>query len=180
MHKVSVLVGSLRKASINRTYAKALGKLGADLFEFDYPDLDLPLYNEDLWSDPPEGVLKLKASVEVADAVLFVTPEYNRTFTPAIKNAIDWGSRPVGQACWPDKPAAITGAAGGAIGTAVAQAALRSVVVGRGMVLMGQPEVLYQLLPDGIDAEGDFTSEKTRDFMRSFLEKFSAWIAKHG
>lgn len=180
MHKVSVLVGSLRKASINRTYAKALGKLGADLFEFDYPDLDLPLYNEDLWSDPPEGVLKLKESVEGADAVLFVTPEYNRSFTPAIKNAIDWGSRPVGKSSWNGKPAAITGAAGGAIGTAMAQAQLRGIVVGQGLILMGRPEVFYSFKEGAVDAEGDFTNEETRKFMRGFLETFSAWVEKHG
>ncbi|TPE50202.1 NADPH-dependent FMN reductase [Amaricoccus solimangrovi] len=180
MRKISVLVGSLRAASINRTYAKALGKLGADLFEFDYPSLDLPLYNEDLWPDPPESVFALKRSVEAADAVLFVTPEYNRSFTPATKNAIDWGSRPVGQPSWPGKPAAITGASGGAIGTAAAQAQLRSIVVGRGMVLMGQPELYYSFKPEGIDAEGNFTSDKTREIMRGFLEKFSAWIEKHG
>ncbi|PZQ51579.1 MAG: NADPH-dependent FMN reductase [Rhodovulum sulfidophilum] len=180
MHTVSVLVGSLRKDSINRKYAKALERLGADLFAFDYPDLDLPLYNEDLWADPPKGVLALKESIAAAHGVLFVTPEYNRAYTPAIKNAIDWGSRPMGQDSWGGKPTAITGATGGGVGTAVAQNLLRQLVVGRGTVLMGQPEMYYQLTPDAIDAEGNFTSEKTRGLMRGFLESFSRWIAKHG
>jgi chromate reductase len=179
MFKVSVLVGSLRGASINREYARALEKLGADLFAFDYPDLDLPLYNEDLWADPPSGVLALKESLAAADAVLFVTPEYNRSFTPAIKNAIDWGSRPVGEDSWRDKPAALTGATPGGVGTAVAQNHLRQVVVGRGMVLMGQPELYYQLPPGALDAEYNFTNPKTAQLMRGFLEAFAGWVAKH-
>ncbi len=179
MYKIAVLVGSLRKDSINLRYAKALEKLGADLFAFGYPGLDLPLYNEDLWADPPKGVLALKEAIATADAVLFVTPEYNRSFTPAIKNAIDWGSRPFGQDSWPGKPAGITGATPGGVGTAVAQNQLRSVVVGRGMALMGQPELYYQLTKDAIDAEGNFTNPKTVEIMRGYLEKFSAWIANH-
>lgn len=180
MLKISVLVGSLRAASINRAYARALEKLGADLFTFDCPDLDLPLYNDDLWADPPAGVLALKASVAAADAVLFVTPEYNRSFTPAIKNAIDWGSRPVGQDIWRDKPAALTGATPGGVGTAVAQNHLRQVIVGRGMVLMGQPELYYQLTRDALDAEENFTNPKTVALMRGFLEAFAGWTARHG
>ena len=128
MAKVAVLVGSLRKESINLAYAKALMKLGASRFDFDLVEIgDMPLYNEDLWENPPEAVLRFKSRIEAADAVLFVNPEYNRSITPAMKNAVDWGSRPWGKSSWTGKPAAITGATPGAIGTAVAQAHLRSI-----------------------------------------------------
>lgn len=178
MLKVSVLVGSLRKDSVNRKLVEALAKLAKGTLEFDYPSLDLPLYNEDLWADPPKGVLALKKSVETADAVLFATPEYNRSFTPAIQNAIDWGSRPWGKSSWPGKPAGIVGAAGGKIGTAAAQAHLRSVVAGQGMILMGQPEV-YLEYPEGlIDETGTITNEATQNFLKGYLEQFTDFIGK--
>lgn len=178
MFNVSVLVGSLRRESVNNKLAHALEKLADGRLVFDYPSLDLPLYNEDLWPNPPEGVFRLKESVEAADAVLFVTPEYNRSFTPAIKNAIDWGSRPWGKSSWPDKPAGIVGAAGGKIGTAAAQAELRGVVSGQGMILMAQPEV-YLEYPEGlIEADGTITNEATAQFLKGYVGKFADFIAK--
>src|SRR4051812_33764640 len=111
MKTVAVLVGSLRRASINRKFAESLGKLAADRLEFHIVEIgDLPLYNDDLWENPPQSVLRLKREVEAADAVLFVTPEYNRYFSPAIKNAIDWGTRPWGKNSWAGKPSAVVGA----------------------------------------------------------------------
>lgn len=178
MHKVSVLVGSLRKASINRKFAHALGKLAEGKLAFDYPDLDLPLYNEDLWEDLPEGIKKLKASLDAADAVLFVSPEYNRSFTPAIKNAIDWGSRPWGESSWPGKPAGIVGAAGGKIGTAAAQTLLRSVVTGQGMILMGQPEVYLHMTDGLIEDDGTITDAATAEFLGGYVDTFAKFIAK--
>jgi chromate reductase, NAD(P)H dehydrogenase (quinone) len=178
MHRVSVLVGSLRRDSINRKFARALEKLADGRLEFDYPDLNLPLYNQDLWDDPPAAVPALKRSVGEADAVLFVTPEYNRSFTPAIKNAIDWGSRPTGQSSWPGKPAGITGASPGQISTAVAQSQLRSIVVGQGMILMGQPAMHMRVTEGLIDGDFRFTDPKTEDFAASYVEKFDAWIAR--
>src|SRR6185436_11258651 len=109
MYKIAVLVGSLRRESINLKLAKALAKLAKGRLEFNFLSLDLPLYNEDLWANPPAAVLKLKKDIEAADAVLFVTPEYNRSTTPIIKNAIDWGTRPWGKNSWSGKPAAIAG-----------------------------------------------------------------------
>ena len=110
MHKVLVIVGSLRSGSLNRKLAGALEKLASDRLEFTYADLsDLPLYNDELWSDTPAVVSKLKADIEAADGVLFVTPEYNRTYSAVIGNAIHWGSRPYGKNSWAGKPAAITG-----------------------------------------------------------------------
>lgn len=138
---------------------------------------DLPIYNEDLWANPPESVVRLKQAVQAADAVLFVTPEYNRFFTPAIKNVIDWGSRPKGQNAWEAKPAAIVGATTGAIGTAAAQSALRSLVIVCDMVLMGQPEVYFTYKPELFNEDNDVTDERTRKFLQSWIDRFAKWIA---
>ena len=114
MKSLAVLVGSLRRESINLKLAKALETLGSDIFSFDYVDLNLPLYNDDLWPEPPAGITMMKAKVAASDGALFVAPEYNRGITPIIKNAIDWGSRPYGKSCWPGKPTSIAGASPGA------------------------------------------------------------------
>jgi len=176
MHQVAVLVGSLRRDSYNRKLAKALEILGTGSFTIRYPDLNLPLYNEDLWADPPAGVVQLKAEVEAADAVLFVTPEYNRGVTPVIKNAVDWGSRPWGKSSWAGKPAGIVGASPGAIGTAVAQSQLRSTLMILSLHVMAQPEV-YLTVKDGQFAEdGTVTDDGTAKFLKGYLDKFGAWI----
>jgi chromate reductase len=180
MPKVAVLVGSLRKESINLAYARALMKLGASRFDFDLVEIgDLPLYNEDLWATPPEAVLRFKQHIDAADAVLFITPEYNRSTTPAMKNAIDWGSRPWGQSSWAGKPATITGATGGAIGTAIAQSHLRAITTSiLDMIVMGAPEVYLTVKPDTFDANGDITNDQTREFLDGYLDKFAAFVAK--
>lgn len=179
MNKVAVLVGSLRRDSINRKFAEALEKLAAGKLAFDYVDIGaLPLYNDDLWSDPPAAVTQFREDVAGADAVLFVTPEYNRTYSPAIMNAIHWGSRPYGKSVWPGKPATITGATPGAVGTAAAQAALRGLATGVGTVLMGNAEVYFTYKPDLFDAEGNVVNDDTRKFLQGFVDKFSAWIDK--
>jgi chromate reductase len=141
---VLVLVGSLRRESLNRKFAESVGRLAAGRLDFRFAEIrDLPLYNEDLWHDPPAAVLRMKRAVEAADGVLFVTPEYNRSFSPAIKNVVDWGTRPWGQNSWEAKPAAIIGTSPGAIGTAVAQNALKGLLTVVDTVLMGQPEVYF-------------------------------------
>ena len=137
-------VGSLRRDSINRKFAQSVARLARDRLRFQFVEIgDLPLYNDDLWKSPPEAALRLKREVEAADAALFVTPEYNRSFSPAIKNAIDWGTRPWGQNSWAAKPAAILGASPGLLGTAAAQNALKGLITVCDMVLMGQPEVYF-------------------------------------
>jgi chromate reductase len=140
MFKVAVIVGSLRRESINRRFAHALAKLAEGSLEFQFVELgDVPMYNEDLWQDPPPAVMRLKQSVQAAHAVLFVTPEYNRSIPALIKNTIDWGSRPRGESSWAGKPVGIVGTSGGAIGTAVAQSHLRHVVASCDMRLLPQP-----------------------------------------
>lgn len=178
MHNIAVIVGSLRRESINRKLANALAKLGGQQFRFDVLDLgDIPLFNEDLLDpEPPEPVQRFKTAVKAADAVLFVTPEYNRSFTPVIKNAIDWGSRPLGANSWAGKPASIIGISPGAIGTAVAQSQLRSVALGLGMVVMGYPEIYLTWTPGMIDPEHNIPDDNKRQFLGKYLARFDRWI----
>ncbi|HEY5364873.1 MAG TPA: NADPH-dependent FMN reductase, partial [Casimicrobiaceae bacterium] len=148
MKNIVVLVGSVRAESINLKFAKALQKIAQSRFTFFYAAIsELPFYNDDLWKEPPAAVLELKRRVEAADAVLFVTPEYNRSIPGVLKNAIDWGSRPWGKSSWTGKPCAIVGTTGGVVGTAVAQAQLRTIVPVLDMVLLGQPEVYFRTMP---------------------------------
>ena len=177
MYTIAVIVGSLRRESVNRKLAKALAKLGQTKFKFNLVEIgDLPIYNEDLWQDPPASVLRMKKEIEATDAVLFVTPEYNRSIPPVLKNAIDWGTRPWGKNSWAGKPASIVGTSPGAVGTAVAQTHLRSVAVILDVVLMGQPEVYFVNKPGLIDENDDITDDTTREFLEGYLARFEAWI----
>jgi chromate reductase len=177
MLKVAVFVGSLRRESNNRKLAKALAKLARPTLDFRFVEIgDLPIYNDDLWASPPASVLRLKADIEAADAVVFVTPEYNRSIPPVLKNAIDWGSRPSGQSSWAGKPGAIVGASPGVIGTAAAQVHLRSIAVVLDLVLMGKPEVYFSFKPGLIDDNGNVTDETTRKFLENYIARFEAWI----
>jgi chromate reductase len=181
MTKVAVIVGSLRRESINRRFAQALAALArGHQLDFEFVELaDIPIYNEDLWADPPQGVTRFKQSVEAADAVLFVTPEYNRSVPPVVKNVLDWGSRPYGKSSWPGKPAGIVGTSGGAIGTAVAQAHLRHVAAVCDLRVMAQPEVYLVMRPSLISDTFEITDEKTREFLAGYLAKFKHWIDRH-
>src|SRR5260221_5710009 len=136
--KVAVIIGSNRRESVNRRLAPALPKLGADKFAFSSIQIDaLPLYNQDLEGELPNTVGRFKSEIAVADGLLFVTPEHNRSIPTVLKNAIDWGARPYGQNSWNGKPAAITGTSPGAIGTAVAQQHLRQILGVLGALVMG-------------------------------------------
>lgn len=177
MKPVAVLVGSLRKGSINRRYAQALARLGEGKLEFRFPELgDLPMYNDDLWESPPGPVMRLKQEVKEAAAILIVTPEYNRSFPPVIKNAIDWASRPKGDNSWAGKPAALTGATRGAIGTAVAQNSLRHVLSVVGLMVMPLPEVYFTFKDEYFGPDGAVVDESRQVFLQGFVDKFAAWI----
>ncbi|MDC7683719.1 NAD(P)H-dependent oxidoreductase [Asticcacaulis sp. BYS171W] len=178
MPKIAVLIGSLRRDSINKKYAHALEKLAGDRLDFHYLDVDLPLYNEDLWENPPEKVVQLKADIEAADGVLIVTPEYNRSVPPCTKNAIDWASRPYGHNSWKGKPVAITGASPGRQGTAVSQSQLRSTLVICETVVMGGPEVYMTFTPDLLTDDGTFASEGTQKFLNGFIDAFVRWVER--
>jgi len=131
---------------------------------------DLPLFNQDLEEKFPASALRLKKDIETADAVLFVTPEYNRSIPSPLKNAIDWASRPYGENSFSKKPAAICGASVGAIGTACAQQALKSILVYLDVVLMGQPEVYFHFKEDAIDFDGNIKDENTAKFCRALCK----------
>jgi chromate reductase len=177
MYKIAVLVGSLRRDSINLKFAKTLAKLGQAKFDFHFVELgDLPIYNEDLWENPPPSVLRFKKDIAAADAVLFVTPEYNRSIPPVIKNAIDWGTRPWGQNSWAGKPGSVIGTSPGNVGTGVAQAHLRSVLTILDVILLGQPEVYFVTKPGLINDEFEITDDQTREFLQGYLAKFAGWI----
>jgi chromate reductase len=179
MYKVAVFVGSLRADSMNLKLAKALETLGKGAFDCHFVQLsDVPIYNEDLWENPPAGVTRLKKDIEGADAVLFITPEYNRSIPAVIKNAIDWGTRPYGKNSWIGKPAAIAGASPGAVGTAVAQSHLRSIVSTIGLSLLNTPELYFSFKPDAIDANGNVSNDDTRAFLKKFMDAFEAGVKK--
>jgi len=174
---VAVLVGSLRKDSYNRKLGQALARLAAPSLEFRFIEIgDLPLYNQDLDAAYPPAATRLKEQVRAADAVLFLTPEYNRAIPGVLKNAIDWGSRPYGQSAWAGKPAAIAGASVGAVGTAVAQQQLRAILGYLDMPTLGQPEVFLHFKDGLIDDQGTITNEGTQKFLQGFVTKFTAWI----
>ncbi|AGT09281.1 NADPH-dependent FMN reductase [Paracoccus aminophilus] len=176
---IAVLVGSLRKGAINLSLAHALEKLAEGKLKFHYVELgDLPLYNEDLWANPPAAVLRMKKEVSEADGILMLTPEYNRSYAGVLKNAMDWGSRPYGQSCWKNKPTAVTGASPGAIGAAVGQARLRNDLASLSTILMPGPEAYIQWKPEAYGADGSVTDENTRAFLQSFVDHFASFVEK--
>lgn len=178
-YTVGYFVGSLAKASINRKLAMALIKLAPAELEFaEIPIKDLPLYSYDFDADyPPEG-RALKQRIESVDAVLFVTPEYNRGIPGALKNAIDWASRPWGTNSFADKPSAVIGGSTGSIGTAVAQQSLRSALSFSNSRQMTAPEAYIQITEGLITDEGDVTNEGTADFLRAFMGSFLEHITR--
>lgn len=173
MHKVAVIVGSIRKDSHNKKLARALEKLTAGRLEFRWIRIDdLPLLNEDHIDDPPATVRRFKREVEECDAVLFVTPEHNRSVPAALKNAFDWGTRPWGWNSWLGKSAAIIGTSAGGIGTALAQANLRTMASTHVAALLGTPEAYIQYKEGLFESDGTVTNEATREFLKSFIDNF--------
>ncbi|KGJ06176.1 NAD(P)H-dependent FMN reductase [Paracoccus halophilus] len=178
---VAVMVGSLRRDSINRRLARALEKLADGRLQFHELHIgELPHYNDDLWDNLPESVARFKDRMDHSDAVLAVTPEYNRGYPGLIKNALDWGTRPYGQNSWANKPAAITGTSSGVIGTAVGQSHLKSDMLNMGMIVMTRPEAYIQFKPEAYAADGSVTDDSIRKFLTEFMDSFVTWIDKHG
>ncbi|MDL2279969.1 NAD(P)H-dependent oxidoreductase [Desulfovibrio sp. OttesenSCG-928-G11] len=179
MYKLAVIVGSLRKDSINKKLARSLAALGTDLFDFVFVDISqVPPFNQDDENALPKAVADMKAAVASADAVLFVTPEYNRSIPGVLKNALDWGSRPYGSNVWAGKAAAMAGSSPGNVGTAVAQSHLRSVLGFLGMKLTVQPELYFKDAPGLLGEDGTVKDADSGRFLRGFLEAFAAWVAK--
>lgn len=170
---VGYLVGSLATESINRKLALALVRLAPPEFHMtEIPIRDLPLYNYDYDADyPPEG-RALKDAIAGVDAVLFVSPEYNRSIPGPLKNAIDWASRPWGSNSFSRKPSAVIGTSPGAIGTAVMQQDLKSVLSFCDSPQMNAPEAYIQFTPGLITDAGEITDDGTADFLRAWMEEF--------
>jgi len=178
-YRVGVIVGSLSAASINRRLARALEKLAPPEFEFFEIEYgDLPLYNRDFDADYPQVALDFKAAIERADALLFVTPEYNRSLPGALKNAIDWGSRPWGQNAWSNKPTGVIGASSGAIGTALGQQSLRGTLSFLNARQMTSPEAYIQYTPGLVDDDGSVTVASTEDFLRTYMMAFAEHVLR--
>lgn len=178
MAKVLALVGGISQGSINKKLFKTVRSLAPKGLEFDAFEIEkLPFFSQDLESDLPAIVRDFKDRIKSADAILFVTPEYNRSFPGVLKNAVDWGSRPEGQNSWAEKPCALIGGSSGNIGTALAQSHLRQTLVHLNMRTMAQPEV-YLNLSKAFDADGNMSDERTKGFLQKFVTTFEAWIAK--
>ena len=178
-YQVGYLVGSLARASINRTLSKALIRLAPPDLEFrEIPIGDLPLYSYDHDADYPPAARALKESIAAVDGVLFITPEYNRSIPGALKNAIDWASRPYGENSFTRKPSAVIGASPGKIGTAVAQQHLRGVLAFCNSPQMNAPEAYLQFDPDVFTDDGEVTDESTAQFLRDYLHTFRDFICR--
>ena len=178
-YKVGYFVGSLSSKSINRLLAKALGRLAPpELVLTEIPIKDLPLYSPDFDADYPPVARALKQSIADVDAVLFVTPEYNRSIPGGLKNAIDWASRPWGKNSFARKPTGVIGTSPGAIGTALAQQSLRGVLCYCNSPLMNQVEAYIQFKPGLITADGEVTDEGTREFLRNYMTELHAFIVR--
>ena len=178
-HKVGYFVGSLARESINRKLARALTRLkppGLEMSEISFKDL--PLYSYDYDADYPPVARAFKDAIAAIDAVLFVTPEYNRSIPGGLKNAIDWASRPYGMNSFTRKPSAVIGTSPGAIGTAVAQQNLRSVLSFCNSPQMNAPEAYIQFTPGLITDDGDVTNDSTAEFLRNFMQEFHIFIAR--
>jgi chromate reductase len=176
--KLGLIIGSNRRESINRKLAQALINLGTKQFDASIIRIDdLPLYNQDLEAALPETVVRFKSHIAESDALLFVTPEHSRTIPAVLKSAIDWGARPWGKNSWTGKPAAVTGTSPGAVGTAVVQQHLRSVLGDIGVLVMGG-EAYITFKPELVNASGTITDETMRTFLKAFLDQLAALTAK--
>jgi len=174
---VAVVVGSLRKESLNRKMAKALIDLAPDSLKLEIVEIgDLALYNEDLEANLPPAWSTFRERIRRADAVIFVTPEYNRGVPGVLKNAIDVGSRPYGKSAWEGTPAAVISVSPGAMGAFGANHQLRQSLVFLDMPALQQPEVYIGGAGKMFDADGKLTNADTRGFLSKFLTAFIGWI----
>ncbi|MHB1169635.1 MAG: NADPH-dependent FMN reductase [Longimicrobiales bacterium] len=177
--KVGYLIGSLATESINRKLSRALVRLAPDNLDMDeITYADLPAYSYDHDPDYPQVARDFKEKILSSDAILFVTPEYNRSVPGALKNAIDWASRPYGQNAFTSKPSAVIGASIGQIGTAVAQQHLRSILSFCNSPQMNAPEAYIHFTPGLVDDEGNVSDESTEKFLRDYMAAFEVFIER--
>lgn len=179
-YQIGVIVGSLRRDSINRKLANALVKLGPADFSFKFLEIgDLPLYNQDDDDKQAQSVVRLKSEVKGCSALIFVTPEYNRSMPGVLKNALDNASRPYGTSAWAGKPAGILGASIGQIGSALAQQHLRNTLAYLDVPTMGQPEVFIQVKEGFFDVDGNIASPDTVKFLQGWMDRYVQWVKRH-
>ena len=178
-YKVGYLVGSFSSTSINRLLAKALAQLAPPELELsEIPIMDLPIYSEDYDADFPPVARAFKKAIADVDAVLFVTPAFNRSMPGGLKNAIDWASRPWGQNSFSHKPSGVIGTSPGAIGTALAQSQLRGVLCYCNSPLMNTVEAHIHFKPGLITEDGQVTEERTAEFLRNYMSELHAFIVQ--
>jgi chromate reductase len=177
--KVSVLVGSLRQQSVSRKVARAFVGVAPARSSCSFVEIgDLPHYNEELEDAPPAPWTRFRAEIAAADALLFVTAEFNRGIPGALKNAIDVGSRPWGKSVWAGKPAGVVSQSYGALGGMAAHHQLRQVLFGVGVVSLPQPEAYISHAPSLFDEAGNLNNASTKEFAASYMRALDAWIAK--
>ena len=178
-YQIAVIVGSLRKDSFNRKLANAIVKLAPSEFSFKELQIgDLPHYNQDDDANQVPSVKRLKGDIVAAQGILFVTPEYNRSISGVLKNAIDHASRPYGQSAWAGKPAGVLGASPGAAGTAMAQQHLRNVLATLNMPTLGLPEAFIHVKDGLFDEAGDIGTA-SKKFLQNWMDHYVAWVKKH-
>lgn len=178
--KVAVIVGSLRKESFNRKMAKALVAMAPAPLKLEIVEIgQLPLYNQDFDANPPPEVPAFKQRIFDSDAVLFVTPEYNRSVPGLLKNALDVGSRPYGKSAWSGKPTAVVSVSPGVIGAFGANHALRQSFVFLNMPALQQPEAYIGNAAQLFNDKGELAQDSMREFMAKFLQAFAQWIERN-
>lgn len=178
-YQITVLVGSLRHDSFNRRLAGAMAKLAPADFSFKQVKIDdLPPYNQDDDAKQADSVIRLKSEIKMAQGLLFVTPEYNRSIPGVLKNAIDHASRPYGQSAWSGKPAGVLGVSVGAIGTALAQQHLRNILAYLDVPTLGQPEAFIQAKDDLFDQDGEIGAG-SKKFLQAWMDQYVTWVKKH-
>ena len=178
-YEIAVVVGSLRRESLNRKLASAIVKLAPSGFTFAQVQIDdLPLYNQDEDGNPVAAVQRLKRDIGAAQGLLFVTPEYNRSIPGVLKNAIDHASRPYGKNTWAGKPAGVLGASVGVIGTAAAQQHLRNILAYLDVPTLGQPEAFIHAKDGLFDTSGDIGPD-SRQFLQTWMDRYGAWVKQH-
>jgi len=178
-YQIAVVVGSLRRDSINRKLAGAVARLAPPGFTFNQLQIgDLPLYNQDDDANPALAVRRLKSEISAAQGLVFVTPEYNRSIPGVMKNAIDAASRPYGQSAWAGKPAGILSASMGPVGAAMAQQHLRNILAYLDVPTLGQPEAFIQIKEGFCDPSGLIANVDTRKFLQGWMDQYVSWVIK--
>ncbi|WP_431710501.1 NADPH-dependent FMN reductase [Glutamicibacter uratoxydans] len=178
-YNIGYFVGSLSSTSINRTLSRALIKLAPDTLSFnEIPIKDLPLYSQDYDESYPAEGTALKQSIEASDGLLIISPEYNRSIPGALKNAIDWASRPWGTNSFARKPTGLIGASPGAIGTAVMQSNMRSVLSFLDAPQLNSPEAYLSFNPETFSDDGTINDDSTREFLQHYMDEYVAFVQR--